>query len=81
VHVLVFLQGYHLASIALSGMLKQCLGRAKDVATVALPDQTCPSFHRQLMLGVGGDQKPDPYVKMCYRSHPLLTTKLPTQRH
>eukprot|EP00963_Diacronema_lutheri_P011241 scaffold1347_cov350-Pavlova_lutheri.AAC.49 len=44
VRVLVSLQPYHLVSIALSGRLKECFDGAEDVATIALPDRTCPSF-------------------------------------
>lgn len=79
-----FSQRYYLASIALSGMLKECFNGAVDaeaVAGVALPDLTCQSFYRQLMLGVENARMPNPFVQAYYQAHTQLAAKLPKERH
>jgi hypothetical protein len=77
----VFSKRYHLASVALMGMLKECFHGAEDVTAVALPDLTCQTFFRQLMLGVQGTLNPNPFVAAYYQAHPQLAAKLPAQRH
>ena len=66
----------HLASTALSGLVKQCFASTPDAAATALPDFTSQTFFRQLLLGVDDADKKDPYVEAYYRAHPELLAKL-----
>jgi len=80
--VAAFSQRYHLGSLALSGMLKQCFDGVEDVTVARLPDLTCQSFFRQLMLGTQDAVKPDMHVQAYYHDHaPQLASKMPKQRH
>lgn len=79
--VRVFSLRFHLASVALSGLLKRCFDGVADVAQAQLPDLADQTFFRHLMLGVDGARLPDPHVRAYYRDHPELVAKLPTERH
>jgi len=71
----------HIASTALSGLVKQCFMDAPDVVDAALPDFD-QTFFRQLMLGVAGTDAPNVHVQSYYNSHPRLMEKLNAQpRH
>ncbi|RKP00628.1 hypothetical protein CXG81DRAFT_26653 [Caulochytrium protostelioides] len=79
-----FSQRYHIASIALFGMLKLCLSRldgAEDVMDAQMPGLTCTTFYQQLMRGVAGTTKPGSDVGNYYQDYPLLAARLPMQRH
>ena len=77
----VFSQRYHIASVALSGMLKKCFHGVHDVRSAQLPDLTCQTFFRQLMLGVDGAVKADLFVKAYYSTHPRLADRLRRPEH
>ncbi|RKP00113.1 hypothetical protein CXG81DRAFT_27147 [Caulochytrium protostelioides] len=77
--VKVFFQRYHIASIALSGLLKRCFDGIGDAKYAQLPGLTNHNFYKQLMLGGAGATKPDPYVRDYYRDYPLLAAR--SQRH
>ncbi|RKO98403.1 hypothetical protein CXG81DRAFT_21354 [Caulochytrium protostelioides] len=56
-----FSQRYHIASMALSSLLKRCFDGVEDVMGAQLPDLTKP-IYQQLMLSGARAKKPDPHI-------------------
>ena len=72
----------HLASTALSGLLKGCFDGVLDVADAVLPDFGSQTFFRQLLLGVEDASSKDAFVQAYYDAHFHLYAKLRQQpRH
>lgn len=67
-----FSKAYHLASVSLSGIVKECFDGVEDVREVSLPDFIDPTFFRQLMLGTEDATKPFSEIVSYYNNHPEL---------
>jgi hypothetical protein len=69
----------NLASIALSGMIKEMFAGKNDVRTVQIPDILDQTFIRQLILGTNGSQDANPIIQSIYQRYPEYQRV--TQRH
>lgn len=69
----------NMASIVLSGIIKESFHKVDDVLSVFLPDVTDQTFIRQILLGTEEAQVPIVIIKSYYERHPECIKT--TERH